>query len=568
MGLYKSVVNPHTGDSQLVYDGTIITFKDSVVSQANLPLTGNSQGDARIANDTGNCYVWNIPDSTGDLSDWANQGDIIDLVWSAIDGKPSSSVSDIDDAVTKKHSHSNKTELDKVTDGDHDVRIDNPHSVSKSQVGLDNVPNLDTTDAINKAHDQDSDTKLDEGGSNELSASEILVNIYNNILNAFRISVNGSLTVSKIINGMIDVYIDQNGIDTGNSVNQIYDSVDDFYYPDQGVDSNYKLLLHLNGSDGATSTTDSSPSGHSITFNGNAELDTAIKKWGTASLRIPADTGDYLSIADSADWDFVSAVDTQWTIDFWLAMADTSGFNNIFSQYEDSNNYFLIYHESATSGLAVEVKSGGGTIINMASGNPGKITDTDLHHIMFYRNGSTYGLYIDGTQVAYLSDASTDTFAGELRIGTLSGAGNGASGNFDEVRVYKGNLFGANPDAGITDTITVPTGETSFTPTNMTLISDSFPAESQPDKVRFACLEKDVDTVTLNTDLKAYASRDDGITFTQGTLVDKGDYDADKRFLVAEIDVSGQPAGTDMVYKLVTDNLKELQIHASGKVWN
>ena len=49
---------------------------------------------------------------------------------------------DVADAVTKKHEHSNKTELDKLTDGDHDVRTDNPHSVTKAQVNLGNVENL------------------------------------------------------------------------------------------------------------------------------------------------------------------------------------------------------------------------------------------------------------------------------------------------------------------------------------------------------------------------------------------------------------------------------------------
>jgi hypothetical protein len=34
--------------------------------------------------------------------------------WANIQNKPTSSVVDIDDAVTKKHTHTNKTELDKV----------------------------------------------------------------------------------------------------------------------------------------------------------------------------------------------------------------------------------------------------------------------------------------------------------------------------------------------------------------------------------------------------------------------------------------------------------------------
>ncbi len=43
--------------------------------------------------------------------------------------------------LTSLHTHSNKSELDLVTDGNHDVRTDNPHSVTKTQIGLSNVTN-------------------------------------------------------------------------------------------------------------------------------------------------------------------------------------------------------------------------------------------------------------------------------------------------------------------------------------------------------------------------------------------------------------------------------------------
>jgi hypothetical protein len=55
----------------------------------------------------------------------------------------------LDALETDQHTHSNKAQLDLVTDGDHDVRTDNPHSVTKTQVGLSNVENVDTTDANN-----------------------------------------------------------------------------------------------------------------------------------------------------------------------------------------------------------------------------------------------------------------------------------------------------------------------------------------------------------------------------------------------------------------------------------
>jgi len=51
------------------------------------------------------------------------------------DGINSATVSEIKEAIDKKHEHSNKTELDLITDGDHDVRTDNPHNVTPAQLG-------------------------------------------------------------------------------------------------------------------------------------------------------------------------------------------------------------------------------------------------------------------------------------------------------------------------------------------------------------------------------------------------------------------------------------------------
>jgi len=74
------------------------------------------------------------------------------------------------DAVTKKHTQNTDTKLDEgganevsasqaKTGYTHSqVSSGNPHSVSKSDVGLGNVPNSDTTDAIFKAHTQNTDT--------------------------------------------------------------------------------------------------------------------------------------------------------------------------------------------------------------------------------------------------------------------------------------------------------------------------------------------------------------------------------------------------------------------------
>ena len=73
-----------------------------------------------------------------------------------------------------QHTHANKTELDKVTDGDHDIRTDNPHTVTKLQVGLGNCDN--TSDA-SKPVSTAQQTALDGKISHSLAtaASDFLV---------------------------------------------------------------------------------------------------------------------------------------------------------------------------------------------------------------------------------------------------------------------------------------------------------------------------------------------------------------------------------------------------------
>lgn len=103
---------------------------------------------------------------------------------------------------------------------------------------------------------------------------------------------------------------------------------------------------------------------------------------------------------------------------------------------------------------------------------------------------------------------------------------------------------------------------------NMTLISNSETAEAQPDTGRIVIFEEDVDSITENTHLKSYISRDNGTTYSQITLQDEGDYGSGKRILTGTVDISGQPAGTSMRYKIETLSNKSLKLHGCGMLWN
>ena len=67
---------------------------------------------------------------------------------------------------------------------------------------------------------------------------------------------------------------------------------------------------------------------------------------------------------------------------------------------------------------------------------------------------------------------------------------------------------------------------TSYSPsggnTNMTLVSNIQKAVAAPSYGRLMLYEEDMDSITVNTDIKGYVSRDDGTTWTQITLADDG----------------------------------------------
>ncbi len=129
----------------LINNLIIIKFKVGVATVTDLPATGNEKNDARITNDTGHLYIWNA-------TSWVDQGDIVDLNWSALTGKPSSSVVDIDDAVSKKHSnsldHTQNTDQYLTTQITHKLYVDGNRSDTYTQDGSITRPYKKIQDAI------------------------------------------------------------------------------------------------------------------------------------------------------------------------------------------------------------------------------------------------------------------------------------------------------------------------------------------------------------------------------------------------------------------------------------
>lgn len=107
---------------------------------------------------------------------------------------------------------------------------------------------------------------------------------------------------------------------------------------------------------------------------------------------------------------------------------------------------------------------------------------------------------------------------------------------------------------------------------DLTLISNAQTAVAVPTDVRIVIFEEDIDAITINTDLKAFASRDGGTTYSEFTLVDEGDYASGKQIWAASVDVSGQPSGSSMRWKIRGYNnsgdAKEFKIHGVSLTWS
>lgn len=75
-------------------------------------LTGLIMGEKCYITTLGDSYIWNGTKwVTLAKADWEN----VNLQWTNIIGKPQSNVADIDDATSKRHTHSNKSTIDTIT---------------------------------------------------------------------------------------------------------------------------------------------------------------------------------------------------------------------------------------------------------------------------------------------------------------------------------------------------------------------------------------------------------------------------------------------------------------------
>jgi len=210
--------------------------------------------------------------------------------------------------------------------------------------------------------------------------------------------------------------------------------------------SNVRLLRHCDGSDEHTTFTDSSLSAHTVTANGDAQGDTAQKKFGTASLLCDGD-GDYLSVPDHPDWNFGSE---RFMIDFWVRFSSVASQQDFYLQYEDANNYIQFIWSQSAGELQFNAQSAGAQKLQV-SGSWSPSINT-WYHVAIIRgwndDDNTFALTVNGSAVGTLTQAvALPDVAGQVQIGEGTAS---FAGWMDEFRILAGT-------ADRTATFTAPT---------------------------------------------------------------------------------------------------------------
>ena len=103
---------------------------------------------------------------------------------------------------------------------------------------------------------------------------------------------------------------------------------------------------------------------------------------------------------------------------------------------------------------------------------------------------------------------------------------------------------------------------------NITVKSTALAAAAAPSSAKLVARTKNVDAITLNTDLVFAVSRDSGTTFTNASMTDRFTVNSIHVLEAAAIDLSGQPSGTAIKWKATTANNKMVELHDVYLSWS
>lgn len=213
-------------------------------------------------------------------------------------------------------------------------------------------------------------------------------------------------------------------------------ALDEYFAPGAVNDPHWAsvtLMLHMNGSNGGTTFTDSSPAARSPLTVSNVQTLTAVKKFGTAAGAAVAGSA-ILEYAASSDFQYDGAA--TWTIEFFLLVNSLGSPQQRFlGQRTGSGRFFQI-----TTGGLFQLVDADGTTLSMGGTLHSNTTGT-WFHVAVTCDGTSVRSFINGdlitTQTATtFNDATTTDFS--IFSAGSTWTTDHLRGYIDELRITRG----------------------------------------------------------------------------------------------------------------------------------
>jgi hypothetical protein len=205
-------------------------------------------------------------------------------------------------------------------------------------------------------------------------------------------------------------------------------------------DSNTVFLMHADGTDASTVFTDDNAglgrTAKTLTANGNTQVDTAQSQFGGASALFDT-SADWLAITNTDD---LNTGTGDLTIEFWMRPTSrATSFPVVIQNREFDFGCIQITDRHNANSLKLQL-----WVVNYSNSTPmisssTTITNGTWYHIAVSRSGSSWRLFVNGTQ-----EGSTITYSGDATAGIANRTtiGNDAvntadtqwNGHIDEVR--------------------------------------------------------------------------------------------------------------------------------------
>jgi hypothetical protein len=197
------------------------------------------------------------------------------------------------------------------------------------------------------------------------------------------------------------------------------------------------MLLHGDGTNGAQNNTflDSSTNNFTITSNGNTTQGT-FTPYGSNWSNYFDGSGDYLSVADNAVFDFGSG---NFTIEAWANFSSASQEHIVLSQWPGANNRAWVIAVDASAGsILFAYTTNGTTQINVSASFSFKAST--WYHLAVCRDSTNLRIFVNGTLLTTYNISTSTIYnsSASILVGAFESGSIPLFGYVSNVRLVKG----------------------------------------------------------------------------------------------------------------------------------